>query len=101
MFAIDVAILENAQLCTPYKIFNFKNDIITHFIRTYMIQIWHLGECNINCYCTLKNDIARGACASCNIIFQSAIKINIARKQSAMLVLLYAYCSFKLNNLLI
>ena len=27
-----------------------------------IIQIWHLGECNINFYCTLKNDIARGAC---------------------------------------
>ena len=26
-----------------------------------IIQIWHLGECNINFYCTLKNDIARGA----------------------------------------
>ena len=23
-----------------------------------IIQIWHLGECNINLYCTLKNDIA-------------------------------------------
>ena len=59
------------------------------------IQIWHLGECNINFYCTLKNDIARGACAECNIIFQSAIKIDIARNQSAIFVLLYAYCSFK------
>ena len=28
-------------------------------------------------YCTEKNDIARGACAECNIIFQSAIKIVI------------------------
>ena len=32
-----------------------------------IIQIWHLGECNINFYCTLKNDIARGACAYCTI----------------------------------
>ena len=59
-----------------------------------IIQIWHLGECNTNCYCTLKNDIAQGACAECNIIFQSAIKIDIARNQSAIFVLLYAYCSF-------
>ena len=44
------------------------------------IQIWHLGECNINFYCTQKNDIARGACAECNIIFQSAIKIYIDTK---------------------
>ena len=74
------------------------NTVIFHFD---IIQIWHLGECNINFYCTLKNDIARGACAECNIIFQSAIKIDIARNQSAIFVLLYAYCSFKLNNLLI
>ena len=46
-----------------------------------IIQIWHLVECNINFYCTLKNDIARGACAECNIIFQSAIKIDIALNQ--------------------
>ena len=45
------------------------------------IQMWHLGECNINFHCTLKNDIARGACAKCNIIFQTAIKIDIARNQ--------------------
>ena len=45
-----------------------------------IIQIWHLGECNINFYCTQKNDIARGACAECNIIFQSAIKIDIVTK---------------------
>ena len=45
-----------------------------------IIQIWHLGECNINFYCTQKNDIARGACAECNIIFQSAIKIDIDTK---------------------
>ena len=44
-------------------------------------QIWHLGECNINFYCTLKNDIALGASTSCNIIFQSAIKIDIALTQ--------------------
>ena len=65
------------------------------------IQIWHLGECNINFHCTLKNDIARGPCAECNIIFPIAIKIDIARNQSAIFVLLYAYCSFKYNNLLI
>ena len=29
-------------------------------------------------YCSLKNDIALGGSASCNIIFQSAIKIDIA-----------------------
>ena len=50
------------------------------------IQIWHLGECNMNFYCTLKNDIARGACDECNIIFQSAIKIDVARNQSAIFV---------------
>ena len=44
-------------------------------------QIWHLGECNINFYCTLKNDIGLGASASCNIIFQNAIKIDIALTQ--------------------
>ena len=27
-----------------------------------IIQIWHFGECNINFYCTLINDIAQGAC---------------------------------------
>ena len=36
---------------------------------------------NINFYCTLKNDIALGASASCNIIFLSAIKIDIALNQ--------------------
>ena len=36
---------------------------------------------NINFYCTLKNDIALGASASCNIIFLSAIKIDIALTQ--------------------
>ena len=66
-----------------------------------IIQIWHLGESNIHLYCTLKNDIAQGACTKCNIIFQSAIKIDIAQNQSAIFVLFYAYCSFKLNNLLI
>ena len=45
-----------------------------------IIQIWHLGECNINFYCTQKNDIARGACAECNIFFQSAIKNDIDTK---------------------
>ena len=35
-----------------------------------------------------ENDIARGACAECNIIFQSAIKSDIARNQSAIFVLL-------------
>ena len=54
-----------------------------------IIQIWHLGECNINFYCTLKNDIAPGACAEYTIIFQNAI-IDIARHQSAISVLLYA-----------
>ena len=68
---------------------------------TDIIQKWHLGECNIKFYCTLKNDIARGACAECNIIFQSAIKLDIAQNQSAIFVLLYAYCLFKLDNLLI
>ena len=33
---------------------------------------------NINFNCTQKNDIALGASASCNIIFLSAIKIDIA-----------------------
>ena len=66
-----------------------------------IIHIWHFGECDIYFYCTLKNDIARGACARCNIISQSAMKINIARNQSAIFVLLYAYCSFKLNNSII
>ena len=70
-------------------------------VHVHIIQIWHLGECNINFYCTLKNDIARGACAECNIIFQSAIQIDIAQNQSAIFVLLYSYCSFKSNNLLI
>ena len=32
-------------------------------------------SCNINFNCTLKNDIALTASASCNIIFQSAIKL--------------------------
>ena len=41
-------------------------------------QILHFVSYNINFYCTLKNDIALGASASCNIIFQSAIKIDIA-----------------------
>ena len=36
---------------------------------------------NINFYCTLKNDIALGASASCNIIFLIAIKIDIALTQ--------------------
>ena len=36
---------------------------------------------NINFYCTLKNDIALGASASCNIMFLSAIKIDIAITQ--------------------
>ena len=45
------------------------------------MQIWHLGDCNINFYRTLKNDVARGACAECNTIFQSAIKNDIALTQ--------------------
>ena len=45
-----------------------------------IIQIWHLGECNINFYCTLKNDIALSA--------------DIARNQSAIFVLLYALPQF-------
>ena len=40
-------------------------------------------------------------CAECNIIFQSAIEIDIARNQSAIFVLLNAYCSFKFNNSII
>ena len=87
---IDLKSIKNEKLCLWSDNFEHilsKNDNI--------IQIWHLGECNINFYCTLKNDIARGACAECNIIFQSAIKIDIARNQSAIFVLLYAYCSFK------
>ena len=35
------------------------------------------------------------------IFFQSAIKIDIARNRSAIFDSLYAYCSFKLSNLLI
>ena len=27
----------------------------------HIIQIWHFGERDINFYCTLENDIARGA----------------------------------------
>ena len=46
-----------------------------------MKQIWHLGECNNIFYCTLKNGIALSASASRNIIFQSAIKIDIAITQ--------------------
>ena len=45
--------------------------------------------------------MALGASVSCNIIFQSAIKIDIARNQSAIFVLSYAYSSFKLNNLIV
>ena len=41
------------------------------------------------------------AIAEYNIIFQSAIKIDIAQNQSAIFVLVYAYCSFKLNHLII
>ena len=66
-----------------------------------IIQIWHFGECNINFNCTLKNDIARGACAEYNIIFQSAITIAIARNQRTVFVLVHAYCSFKLDNSII
>ncbi len=58
-----------------------------------IIQIWHCGECNINIYCTSENDIARGA-AECNIIFRSAINIDIARTHSAISVLFYDYCVF-------
>ena len=36
---------------------------------------------NINFYCTQKNDVALGASASCNIIFLSAIKNDIALTQ--------------------
>ena len=41
-----------------------------------------------------ENDIARGACADCNIIVLSAISNYIARNQHAIFVLSYAYCSF-------
>ena len=53
-------------------------------------------SCNINFYCTPKNDITRG-----NIIFQRKMKVDIARNQSAIFVLFYAYCSFKSNNIII
>ena len=56
-----------------------------------IIQIWHFGECNINFYCTLINDIAQGACKG----------IDITQNQSVKFVLLYAYRSFTLNKLLI
>ena len=49
-----------------------------HIIKTNM-ALWF--RVNINFYCTLKNDIALGASASCNIIFLSAIKIDIALTQ--------------------
>ena len=65
----------------------------------HVIQIWHFVVSNINCYRTLKNDVVRGACTEGNIIFQSAIKIDIARNHSALFVLLYGYCSFKFDNL--
>ena len=44
-------------------------------------QIWHFGFLQYQFYCTLKNDIALGASAECNVIFQSAIKIDIAGNQ--------------------
>ena len=58
-------------------------------------------ECNIDFYCTLKNDIARGASTECNIIFQRAIQNHMHKNQSAIYLLSYAYCSFKLDDLII
>ena len=46
-------------------------------IYKYGTLVWH----NISFYCTLKNDIVLGASASCNIIFQSAIRIDIVLTQ--------------------
>ena len=57
---------------------------------------------NINFYCTLKNDIALGASASCNIIFLSAIKIDIALTQVPYLYNIVPYddrLSIKNDNL--
>ena len=47
---------------------------------------------NINFYCTLKNDIALGASASCNIIFLSAIQIDIALTQVPYLYNILIQC---------
>ena len=41
-------------------------------------QIWHFGFVQYQFFYTLKNNIAVGGRASRNIIFQSAIKIDIA-----------------------
>ena len=73
---------KNISIILTFSLF-FKlvNYIISMSSMHIIKQIWHLGECNINFYCTLKNDIALGASASCNIIFQSAIKIDIALTQ--------------------
>ena len=48
---------------------------------------------NINFYCTLKNDIALGASASCNTIFLSAIKIDIALTKVPYLYNIFILCS--------
>ena len=49
-------------------------------------------------FIALKNDIARGASASCNIIFQSAIKIDIALTQVPYL---YNICPNEMRDYII
>ena len=53
--------------------------------RHIITQLWHFGFMQYHFFCILKNDIALGASASsstfCNIIFQGAMKIDIALNQ--------------------
>ena len=74
------------DLVHDYLHWNEKKGLLYPYI---IYKYGTMVSCNINFYCTLKNDIAWDACADCNtsIIFQSAIKIDIARNQSAVFVL--------------
>ena len=63
--------------------------------RSYMI-LYRYGTLvsAISIFIALWKMILPEALAEGNIIFESAIKIDIARNQSAIFVLLYACCSF-------
>ena len=51
----------NIQFATGTISLSFHHVYYSRIINIHIIQIWHFGERDINFYCTLENDIARGA----------------------------------------
>ena len=75
--------------------------LVSAILYKYGTLVSAISECNF--YCTLRNDIARGAsCGECNIIFQSAIKkIDIALTKVPYLFCYMptAHSNIKIKNL--